>query len=235
MVRITKSLSLSFICLQELLDQVEVLLMPEEEEKLKPASSKSGNKLQLPGSNSGGKLSIASPSMKRLSEGPGAKRRSMSSANLGAPGVEIRALLFCFQDGLAVAHKWIFQGDEDRPIIDMIGELPWKTVSLSVVPATSPNMCPFVITNNAKGGAVVSMRFYLKTPLEVQALEKNITTVQRECLAAKEKKQSERRRSKKFDEEKGHFRSMLASSERYKKSNQRDGGSGEISLERSDK
>jgi hypothetical protein len=161
--------------------------------------------------------------MRRLSQSPAVARKSQTMTL--APVVEIRALLFCFQDGLGIAHKWIFKGDEDNPVIDMIGELPWKTVALRVVTG-GPNMSPFVISSNSRG--VASMKFYVKTTLELQALDKKIHAIQEECLAVRELKQSEMRKLSLQD---GAGRTLLAASDRYKKANQREGG--EMVLEKS--
>lgn len=43
--------------------------------------------------------------------------------------------LFFFDDGLGLAHKWIFENDEDNPVFDVFGELPWKVLSLSLFPS----------------------------------------------------------------------------------------------------
>jgi hypothetical protein len=204
---------------KELIDQFEVYLMPDEESSLKPQQSKSGSKLLLPNAAGGGGKgsSNASPSMRRLSQSPAVARKSQTSMAV-ASVVEIRALLFCFQDGLGIAHKWVFKGDEDNPVIDMIGELPWKTVSMRMVTG-APNMSPFVISSNSRG--VASMKFYVKTMLELQALDKKIRTIQEECLAVRELKQSEMRKLSLQD---GAGRTLLAASDRYKKANQREGG-----------
>jgi hypothetical protein len=103
--------------------------------------------------------------------------------------------------------------------------LPWKTVTMRMVTG-APNMSPFVISSNSRG--VASMKFYVKTMLELQALDKKIRTIQEECLAVRELKQSEMRKLSLQD---GAGRTLLAASDRYKKANQREGG--EMQLEKS--
>jgi hypothetical protein len=122
-----------------LLEQADVLLLPEDEARLRPkagaygappslpavgpggtnssstgSAGSSGSLLSVPKSSSGGSLT---PATRRLSLSPGMSRPAM---------VDLRGVLYMFDDGLGVAHKWVSNKDEDDPFIDMLGELPWK-------------------------------------------------------------------------------------------------------------
>lgn len=164
----------------------------------------------------GGAGSAASPSMRRLSNSPAVARKGSATQHAGAE-TEVRGLLFCFSDGLAIAHKWVFGGNDSDPVIDMC-EYPWKCVQVRPVVSSDANMHTFVVSSNAKG--IASMKFYCKSALEQQAVLGKMDSIRSEQMAIRELKSNDLKRGMSIP------RSMLAASERFKKENQREGGMG---------
>lgn len=205
---------------KQLLDQAEVYLMPEDEAALrfgqtntKTTASKGGSKLlSKPSSGSSGML--GSPSMSRLAHSPAPSRLSHSPAprrlSTTIPDIEIKGLIFLFDDGIGFAHKWIFDHDQDAPIIDMIGELPYKQIQVRLV-TTTDGMHPFVISNDTRG--VATFKFYLKSSIEVNNLVKKIQETAQECMETRNLKKSAKM-----------SRKLLAESNRYKPELQHSGG-----------
>ncbi len=181
----------------------------------KSVANKSGSKLTIPGSLKGSSNSAASPSMRRLSNSPAVARKGAAGRESNVD-TEIRGLLFCFSDGLAIAHKWVFSGNDADPVIDMLVEYPWKCVQIRSVVSSDPSMHTFVVSSNAKG--IASMKFYLKSALELQAVLGKVDTIRSEQMALRELKSADLKRSVSIP------RSMLAASDRFKRKNQREGG-----------
>jgi hypothetical protein len=155
--------------------------------------------------------------MRRLSNSPAVARKGSTARDAGVE-TEIRGLLFCFSDGLAIAHKWVFGGNDSDPVIDMLCEYPWKCVQARPVVSSDPSMHTFVVSSNAKG--IASMKFYCKSALEQQAVLGKMESIRSEQMAIRELKSNDLKRGMSIP------RSMLAASERFKKGNQREGGMG---------
>lgn len=99
----------------------------------------------------------------------------------------LRGLLLVFADGVGIGYQWIYDDDATRPVIDVIGELPWKACEFvrteKDTTSDGRTMHTFEIRSVGATQAVLRWKFCLYFEAELVDLEKKFKQVQQEGIA----------------------------------------------------